>query len=133
MFETLDYCNAREGYEDVAALCVSFLARERPEPSHTTAALSGDGLTSGYVYLAVLKLGSERRHKIGKAILVERRRDQLSIELPESLQLVHSITTDDAYGIEAYWHRRFKAMNTKGEWFILSRSDIEAFRRRKFM
>jgi hypothetical protein len=64
---------------------------------------------------------------------VERRRDQLSIQLPEDLELVHAISTDDAYGIEDYWHRRFAAKNTKGEWFALSREDVEAFKQRKFM
>jgi hypothetical protein len=83
--------------------------------------------------MGLLKLGREKRYKIGKAVLVERRAGQISLQLPEDLELVHAITTDDAYGIEDYWHRRFAAKNTKGEWFSLSRQDVEAFKRRKFM
>jgi Meiotically Up-regulated Gene 113 (MUG113) protein len=78
-------------------------------------------------------IGREKRYKIGKAVLVARRTDQISLQLPEDLELVHDIRTDDAYGIEDYWHRRFAAKNTKGEWFVLSREDIQAFKRRKFM
>lgn len=87
----------------------------------------------GYVYMALLTLGREKRYKIGKAVLVERRTDQISLQMPEDLELVHAIRTDDAYGIEEYWHRRFAAKRTKGEWFSLSRQDISAFKRRKFM
>lgn len=85
------------------------------------------------MYLAVLKLGREKRYKVGKAVLVERRKDQISLQLPEDLELVHAIRTDDAYGIEGYWHRRFATKNTKGEWFSLSHDDVQAFKRRKFM
>jgi hypothetical protein len=87
----------------------------------------------GYVYMGVLKIGRERRYKIGNAILVGRRTDQISLQLPGDLELVHTIRTDDAYGIEDYWHRRFEPKNTKGEWFILSREDVQAFKKRKFM
>jgi hypothetical protein len=83
--------------------------------------------------MGLLKLGREKRYKIGKAVLVERRTDQISQQLPENLELVHAIRTDDAYGIEDYWHRRFTTKNTKGEWFSLSRHDVEAFKRRKFI
>jgi hypothetical protein len=51
--------------------------------------------------------------------------------LQEGLELVHAIQTDDAYGIEEYWHKRSAAMNTKGEWFSLTRHDIEAFKKAK--
>jgi hypothetical protein len=128
------YCNGKTGYEDIVALCEPIAERQQPKrdplpPPADSAANTKDG----YVYLGVLKLGREKRYKIGKAVLVERRRDQISLQLPEDLELVHAITTDDDYGIEEYWHRRFASKNTKGEWFVLSRQDIDAFRRRKFM
>jgi hypothetical protein len=109
----LAYCKSRAGYDDVITLCPPIPPQE-PErdgsPAHPTAATK-----EGYVYLGVLQLGREKRYKIGKAILVERRRDQISLQLPEDLNLVHAISTNDAYGIEDYWHRRFATKNTKGE------------------
>jgi hypothetical protein len=136
--KVLDYCQGRAGYEDVAALCgpaAEQLAEQQQSEDSAEASPTNfaDSTKEGYVYLGLLKLGREKRYKIGKAVLVERRRDQISLQLPEDLELVHAIKTDDAYGIEDYWHRRFATKNTKGEWFSLSRQDVEAFRRRKFM
>jgi hypothetical protein len=98
-----------------------------------SAGAEADSLVDGFVYMGLLKLGREKRYKIGKTNLVARRTDQISVQLPEDLELVHAITTDDATGIEAYWHKRFAEKRTKGEWFNLSREDIAAFKRRKFM
>jgi hypothetical protein len=64
--------------------------------------------------MGLLKVGREKRYKIGKTNLVERRRDQISIQLPEDLELLHAIKTDDATGIEAYWHKRFEAKKPRG-------------------
>lgn len=85
----------------------------------------------GFVYMGLLKIGRERRYKIGKTNLVERRQDQISVLLPEDLELVHVVKTDDPTGIENYWHRRFAAKRTKGEWFSLSHEDVKVFKRRK--
>lgn len=87
----------------------------------------------GFVYLGLLKVGTQKRYKIGKTNLVERRSTELSLQLPEKLELVHSIKTDDMTGIEKYWHKRFADKNTNGEWFNLSADDIRAFKLRKFM
>jgi len=92
-----------------------------------------NNLTEGFVYLALMKIGNQKRYKIGKAVLTARRIDQISIQLPEDLTLEHYIKTDDAFGIEKYWHNRFAKQNTKGEWFELSQMDIRAFKNRKFM
>jgi hypothetical protein len=128
------YCKGKTGYEDIVALCEPIAEPQQPKRAALLSpADSAANTKDGYVYLGVLKLGREKRYKIGKAVLVERRRDQISLQLPEDLELVHAITTDDAYGIEEYWHRRFASKHTKGEWFVLSRQDIDAFRRRKFM
>jgi hypothetical protein len=131
----LDYCKAHAGYEDMIALCSPIAEHQQSQEPESDASPINSAATTkeGYVYLGLLKLGREKRYKIGKAVLVERRRDQISLQLPEDLDLVHAINTDDAYGIEEYWHQRFAAKNTKGEWFSLSREDVQAFKRRKFM
>lgn len=130
----LEHCKARAGYDDVAALLeLSLVVQPMEAPDALSSNDPASGPREGYVYLALLEFGRERRYKIGKAVLVERRKDQIAIQLPEELKLIHTIKTDDAYGIEQYWPKRFSAKNTKGEWFILSRGDVEAFRRRKFM
>ncbi len=87
----------------------------------------------GFVYLGMLKIDTKKRYKIGKTNLVERRNTELSLQLPEKLELVHYIRTDDMSGIEAYWHKRFAEKNTNGEWFDLSSGDVRAFKLRKFM
>jgi len=80
-----------------------------------------------------MKVDRARRYKIGKAVLVERRMYQIGVTLPENLELLHTISTDDAYGIETYWHNRFSKKQRNGEWFELSAADVRVFKRRKFM
>jgi Meiotically up-regulated gene 113 len=85
---------------------------------------------TGQVYLA--RMG--KHHKIGRTGAVGRRMYELAIQLPEALSLVHVLETDDPEGIERYWHQRFASKRTNGEWFLLTREDILAFKRRgRFM
>lgn len=89
--------------------------------------------TEGFVYLLVTELRSGKRYKVGRTEAVPRRHRQIALEIPETPDTVHVIATDDPVGIEAYWHHRFEAKRTNGEWFALSPADVRAFKRRKFM
>lgn len=122
------YCEANPGNEDVAAICTQLVVPAAPMPESER-----DSFETGYVYLALMKVGREKRYKIGKADIVGRRTKQVAVGLPEELELIHVISTDDAYGIEAYWHKRFSEKRRGGEWFELTTDDVRAFKRRKFM
>lgn len=81
----------------------------------------------GSVYL--MKSGSH--YKIGHSNHVGRRSYEVAIQLPEKLEVLHEIETDDPEGIERYWHQRFATKRTNGEWFALNDDDVRTFRRRK--
>jgi hypothetical protein len=122
------YCATNAGNDDVAAMCAPYVAL-----AATVSEADADEFETGYVYLALMKVGREKRYKIGKANLVEQRARQVGVNLPEDLELVHAISTDDAYGIEAYWHKRFAEKRRGGEWFELTGDDVRVFKRRRFM
>jgi hypothetical protein len=120
------FCERTGEWPDVAAMCAT-LTTEAPQSEQ-----QGAREQMGYVYLALMKVGREKRYKIGKANIVEQRTRQVAVNLPEELELVHAISTDDPYGIEGYWHRRFADKRRGGEWFQLTADDVRAFKRRKF-
>jgi hypothetical protein len=76
---------------------------------------------------------SGKHYKIGHSNSAGRREYELAIQLPEKLTTVHTIRTDDPPGIETYWHNRFAAKRLRGEWFDLTRDEVQAFKRRTFM
>jgi len=108
------------GEEDLVAIL--------PSVEASTASPSSKSVSEGWVYL----LQSGNHLKIGRSDDLEKRVKQISIALPEKVELVHAIKTDDPPGIEGYWHRRFVDQRANGEWFKLSVADVKAFKRRKF-
>ncbi len=119
------HATSRPQLADVLALLPDEIEEE---DSGAPTAANGDGS----VYLS--RHGARGVHyKIGHTYDVPRRHRQLNLETPEKLVPVHVIRTDDPRGIEEYWKRRFAAKCTNGEWFALSREDVAAFKRRKFM
>ena len=82
-----------------------------------------------YVYL----MKSGRHYKIGKTNNLKRREREIRIEMPEKLVVIHHIETDDPFGIESYWHKRFSGQRRNGEWFELSTKDVKVFCSREKM
>lgn len=81
----------------------------------------------GFVYM--LRHGKRHEYKIGKSNDPSRREGELKTQLPDQLEPIHYIETDDPSGIENYWHRRFSEKRKNGEWFTLSKEDVRAFKR----
>jgi hypothetical protein len=81
------------------------------------------------VYL--IKHGKGREYKIGRTGNPLRREGQVALDLPNEVQPIHYIKTDDPVGIESYWHARFRTKRKRGEWFALTADDVRAFRRWK--
>ena len=67
------FANENSEYSDILDLL--------PQPQGESDSSSSDATSTsyGFVYIGLLKVGREKRYKIGKTNFVERRRDQLSI------------------------------------------------------
>src|SRR5262249_8602601 len=121
----IEFCRNRGGYEDVIKVCKPIAAENPPHRDKIPPTES----IEGFVYL----IKSRRYHKIGRSNSAGRREYELAIQLPEKATKIHEIRTDDPAGIEAYWHNRFAAKRRSGEWFDLDATDVNSFKRRKFM
>jgi hypothetical protein len=124
--KALEFCRSRGGFEDVEQICQTQIVAPMADRGGDDETVKDE---FGFVYL----IQSGRFFKIGKTNALGRREYELKIQLPEKTNTVHSIRTDDPTGIEAYWHKRFETRRKNGEWFELSRADVVAFKRRKFM
>lgn len=110
----IDYCSPRPELADVLSICDHGAAGEK---------------SPAFVYL----FHNGGRHKIGRSIDVERRAKEIDAHVPATLEIVHTIETDDPVGVEAYWQNRFERKRIKGEWFKLTAADVAAFKRWKVM
>lgn len=116
----LDYCQESKGHENIVKLCEEIIKKKSELENYDDKSKRN----LGAVYL--FKHG--KYYKIGKTNDTVRRGNELKIQLPENLDLIHEIKTDDPSGVETYWHKRFEAKRKNGEWFDLNVADIKAFK-----
>lgn len=118
----IEFAVENSEYKDVYDICAP-LVNLQPD-----GAIPGNQNSSrpGRVYI----LRSGNKFKIGKTDDLKRRKRDLQTLVPNKLELIHELETDDPAGIELYWHRRFKNKRQDGEWFDLDASDIAAFKSR---
>ena len=74
----------------------------------------------GVIYL----IRGSSLHKIGKTTDLESRKRQIERDVQESLEVVHTITSNDITRAELSLHERYKSVRRWGEWFDLTPTHV---------
>lgn len=99
------------------------LARPRPKPFENNGHYDMSNPRAGFVYIAEAQTGV---FKIGKARdPKERVKGFAGAVMPFEIRLIHTIYAPNATAAEHLFHRMFHHKRRAGEWFALSRQEVE--------
>jgi hypothetical protein len=119
VLKALEYAQTKPEHSDILEIIKDAVPKK----------LTADGdkvetVSYGFVYLLKERPG---HYKIGVSDDPERRVYELT-KGPYKPLLESKIQTDDPFGVEAYWHKRFEEKWMRGEWFKLNVADVKAFK-----
>lgn len=83
--------------------------------------------TKGRIY--ILKAVGQTHYKIGKTTNLNARINQIKPALPFKTRLIHTISSNNITKAELFLHEKFKDKRTNGEWFNLSKDDVQSLQR----
>ena len=75
----------------------------------------------GYLYV----VESQEKHKIGITKNISNRISTLKASMPHPMKLIYGTEIENCREIEKVLHEKFKDKRTHGEWFTLTKEDIE--------
>jgi hypothetical protein len=79
--------------------------------------------SSGFVYLVYAE--ELNVYKIGRTLRKPSKRiADIRATLPFETELIHFLYSDEVFQAEAYFHRKFKEKQVRGEWFRLDKKDV---------
>jgi hypothetical protein len=84
--------------------------------------LHSDTPKAGYVYLIQSPTGS---YKIGRSKNIANRLKTFNVKLPFEIEIEHVISCSDYRAAERELHKRYADKRVNGEWFALTRDDVE--------
>lgn len=123
----LEFTEDKKGYGDIVAISNSVI--EKYEKQYSLTSQHDERKRKGWVYL--FRHGNYTQYRIGRSYDLLRRGKEIRIQLPKRAVLIHTIETIDPEGIETYWLNRYKNKKMNGDWFNLSRNEVNEFKRWK--
>jgi hypothetical protein len=79
---------------------------------------------NGFVYL----FAGPDSYKIGMSVDPARRLIEVSRQVGSDLEIIHQVPSNDALRSEVLLHRKYAHARLRGEWFSLSKDEVEEFR-----